>query len=103
MVGMVGDGVNKTRYAAVMIGKQVRCIKRCDQLETAGFKRCDACIYSSYAIRHVTLIINHVALGMADYTGLPGCSSFRSREPTLPSAGSWYPLILFLCILAAAR
>ena len=86
IVGMVGYGVNKTRYAAAMISKQVRCIKRCDQVVAAGFKRCDACIYSSYAMRLASLMINHVALGMADYTGLPGCLSFRSREPILPSS-----------------
>ena len=48
IVGVVGYGVNKTRYAAAMISKQVRCTKRCDQFVTASFKRCDACIYSSY-------------------------------------------------------
>ena len=48
IIGMVGYGVNKTRYAAAMISKQVRCTKRCDQFVTASFQRCDACIYSSY-------------------------------------------------------
>ena len=63
---MVGYGVNKMRYAAAMISKQVRCIKRCDQVMTAGFKRCDACIYSSSTMRLVSLMINHAAMGMED-------------------------------------
>ena len=79
---MVGYGVNKTRYAAAMISQQVRCIKRCDQVVAAGFKTCNACIYSSYAMRLASLMINHVTMGMEVYTGLTGCSSFRSREPT---------------------
>ena len=61
---MVGYGVNKTRYAAATISTQVRCIKRCDQFVTASSKRCDACIYNSYAMRVASLIMNHLALEM---------------------------------------
>ena len=48
-------------------------------------------------------MISDVDKGMEDYNEPPGCLSFRSREPRLPSAGSSYLLILFLCIPAAAR
>ena len=66
IVGMVGNGVNKTSYAAAMISKQVRCIKRCDQFLTASSKRCDACIYNSYAMRLASLMMNHMTLEMND-------------------------------------
>jgi hypothetical protein len=48
---MVGYGVNKTCNTAAMVGKQARHIKHCDQVVIAGFKRCHACVYSSYAMR----------------------------------------------------
>lgn len=56
----------ETKRTAAMIVEQVRCIKRCDQVVTAGLKRCDASIYSSYAMRLASLIINCVASGMDD-------------------------------------
>ena len=43
-----------------MIGKQVQCMKRCDQVVTAGFKRCDASIYGSYAMRLASLMMSDV-------------------------------------------
>ena len=98
---MAGYGVNKICNSAAVIGKQVRCIKRCDQVMIAGFKRCDASMYDGYAMRD--MMTNHVSMGMKDYMRPPGCLSLQSREPILPSASSRYSLILFLCILAAAR
>ena len=87
-----------------MISEQVQCMKRCDQVVITRFKRCDSCSYSGYATRLASLMMSDVDMGMIDYNmEPPGCLSFRSREPVLPSASSWYSLILFLCIPAAAR
>ena len=46
--------------AAAMTRKQVQCIKCCDQTEIAEFKRCDACIYSSYGTRLASLMMSDV-------------------------------------------
>ena len=48
---MVGYGENKTCYAAAVIGKQARRIKRCDPVVIAGFKRCDASTVSTVAMQ----------------------------------------------------
>ena len=63
IVEVVGYGVNKTHYAAAMMSKQVRCIKRCDQFVTASSKRCDACIYSSYLCNE-TRVSDHESHGL---------------------------------------
>ena len=65
IVGVVGYGVNKTRYAATMISKQERCIKRCDQFVTASSKRCDACIYSCYLCNE-TRVPDHESHGFGN-------------------------------------
>ena len=57
--------VNKTRYAATMISKQERCIKRCDQFVTASSKRCDACIYSSILCNE-TRVSDHESHGFGN-------------------------------------
>ena len=66
IVEVVGYGVNKTHYAAAMISKQVRCIKRCDQFVTASSKRCDVSTIATYAMTLASLIMNHMALELND-------------------------------------
>ena len=48
---MVAYGEINTCNAAAVIGKQVRRIKRCDQIVIAGFKRCDASTVSTVAMQ----------------------------------------------------
>ena len=72
----------------------MQCIKLCDEVFTAGFKRCAAYIYGSNTTRLPHLMMSDVNMGtvMKDLMWQTSWLSFWSRESMLPSESSWYPL-----------